>query len=61
MGKFHKGIYNCKEYQTGNNRFDVIEEKVANDINPEIYIQSGIALFVTAVCGVMIWYVVKNK
>tara|TARA_Y100001970_G_C14227883_1_gene856757 strand:+ start:766 stop:960 length:195 start_codon:yes stop_codon:yes gene_type:complete len=64
MGKYYKGIYNCKEYTDDKNRFNVYEEedKTKPNIGAETWLQVGTAIIVVALTsGIMYLMVRKSK
>ena len=65
MGKYYKGIYNCKEYTTGENRFDVFEDEDGDgsipNVNMGFWIQAGIALGTLAITGGVMYLVIRKS
>jgi len=64
MGKYYKGIYNCKEYTTENNRFDVFEDDEGGsrpNINIDFWIQAGVALGAIGITGGIMYLILRKS
>jgi len=64
MGKYYKGIYNCKEYTTGNNRFDVFEDEEGGsgaNVNMGFWIQAGVALGAIGITGGIMYLILRKS
>ena len=64
MGKYYKGIYNCKEYTTGENRFDVYEDEEGESIpnvNMGFWIQAGVALGAIGITGGIMYLILRKS
>ena len=60
MGKYYKGIYNCKEFTTGVNRFEVYEDVGSTpNVNMGIWIQILLAFGVGGVSIFGFYYFTK--
>jgi len=65
MGKYYKGIYNCKEYTTGENRFDVYENDDDSGNRPNVnmgfWIQAGVALGAIGITGGIMYLILRKS